>query len=94
MLHAKLRDALLLDPRQRDKAGLTPVTTTGEYLHAPVCAGVEKLGLERNLGTRLVTYANSPSGSATMRALYLRQNEHVHARSGWSSGRFESRRCR
>jgi len=36
--------------------------------------------------------SKSPSGSATMRGLWLRQNEHVHARSGLSSGGFESRR--
>ena len=26
----------------RHSAGLTPLTTTGEHLHAPVCAGVEE----------------------------------------------------
>ena len=42
----------------RHSAGFTPLTTAGESLHAPVCAGVEKLGLEQSLGTRLVTYAD------------------------------------
>jgi len=26
----------------RHSAGFTPITTTGEHLHAPVCAGVEE----------------------------------------------------
>ena len=42
----------------RHSAGLTPLTTTGEHLHAPVVRGWKKLGLERSLGTRLVTYAD------------------------------------
>jgi RNA-directed DNA polymerase len=37
---------------------LSPLTTAGEPLHAPVCAGWKKLGLEQSLGTRLVTYAD------------------------------------
>src|SRR5262249_45373796 len=34
--------------------------------------------------------SNNPSRSATMRGLWLRQNEHVHARNGLSSGRFDN----
>src|SRR4029077_18124824 len=37
----------------RHSAGLTHLATAGEYLHAPVRAG-----LERSLGSRIVTYAD------------------------------------
>ena len=36
--------------------------------------------------------SNDPSGSESMRGLWLRQNEQVHARSKLSSGGFASRR--
>ena len=36
----------------------SPITLAGEYLHAPVRAGMEMFELERTLGTRLVTYAD------------------------------------
>src|SRR5262249_38944488 len=42
----------------RHPAGLTPFTTAGESVHAPVVLGWKKLGLEQSLGTRLVNYAD------------------------------------
>jgi len=39
-------------------AKVHPFTAIGESLHAPVCAGWKKLGLEHSLGTRIVNYAD------------------------------------
>jgi RNA-directed DNA polymerase len=42
----------------RHPAGLTHLTTAGQSVHAPVCAGVEEARVGARLGSRIVTYAD------------------------------------
>ena len=53
----KTRTTEARDTRRGIPQGL-PFPIAGEFLHAPVRAGMDKLGLEQSLGARLVSYAD------------------------------------